>query len=127
MEPHHSLLITHEIKQFTVKAAITFFLFIITVITLTPDFDALSKSVNKSLKNEKTKVLLGSFIQNPAALYLASEIDEKDEKFDNAIMEIELAIGLLEMHNASEQVVRRYSNRLITLKAQQKKISGTPQ
>jgi len=42
-----------------------------------------------------------SFIQNPAVLYRASEFDEKAGKLNDAVLEMEMAIGLLEMHNAN--------------------------
>jgi len=61
-----------------------------------------------------------SFINNPASLYRASEIDEKDGNLPSAIMEMETAIGLLELHSANPQVINRYATRLNNLKDQVK-------
>ena len=97
---------------FSIKAAITFILFIVAIAVLMPDFSALSYSIKKAAKNEKTRVALMSFIQNPAALFRASEIDEKAGKLNDAVLEMQLAIGLLEMHNANPLVIKRYTTRL---------------
>jgi hypothetical protein len=83
-----------------------------------PDFSALTYSMKKAAKNEKTRVALMSFIQNPAALYRASEIDEKAGKLNDAVMEMQLAIGLLEMHNANQLVIKRYATRMEHLNSQ---------
>ena len=101
-----------QLTLFSIKAAITFLLFIISASVLIPDFSALKHSIKKAAKDEKTRVTLMSFIQNPAALYRASEIDEKAGKFDNAVRDMQLAIGLLEMHNANQLVIKRYTTRL---------------
>jgi hypothetical protein len=103
---------------FSIKATIAFILFIIAAAVLMPDFSALSYSIKKEAKKEKTRVALMSFIQNPAALYRASEIDEKDGKLNDAAMEMQMAIGLLEMHNANQLVIKRYSTRLNHLNSQ---------
>ena len=79
---------------------------------LTPDFSKL-----KRLDTPINKVYLLSFVANPEALYMASEMWEEQKKFDNAIREMRLAIGLLEMHNADTKVIKRYEDRLQALKA----------
>lgn len=109
-----------QLFLFSIKAAITFILIIVAAVVVMPDFGALSYSIKKAAKDEKTRISLMSFIQNPAALYRASEIDEKAGKFNNAVMEMQLAIGLLEMHNANQLVIKRYTTRLNHLNLQLK-------
>lgn len=107
-----------EFKQFAIRTVIVFVLIIAALNIVLPDFSAVAYSVRKAAKDEKTRTLLLSFIENPAALYRASEIDEKNGKLASAVMEMELAIGLLEMHNANQQVINRYTLRLNKLKEQ---------
>jgi hypothetical protein len=111
MQPNSTSLVS-QLVLFSIKAAIALILFIVAVVVLMPDFSALTYSMKKATKDEKTRVALMSFIQNPAALYRASEIDEKAGKFNDAVMEMQLAIGLLEMHNANQLVIKRYATRL---------------
>lgn len=116
-----------QLVIFLIKAVVVFTLFIVGVVILVPDYRAISYSVKKEAKNEKTRIALMSFIQNPAALYSASEIDEKAGKFKDAILEMQLAIGLLEMHNANPIVIKRYKSRLDNLNTQIKTaIENTP-
>ena len=75
------------------------------------------KNLQKELKREQAKLYFLSFVQNPAALYKTSEIEEREDKLSNAIRDMELAIGLLEMHGADKQVLRRYYSRLEKLNA----------
>lgn len=111
----NSTSLVSQLIPFSIKAAIAFILFIVAAVILMPDFTALKYSIKKAAKDEKTRVVLMSFIQNPAALYRASEIDEKAGKFNSAILDMEMAIGLLEMHNASPAVIKRYEARLSDL------------
>ena len=46
---------------------------------------------------------------------MASEIWEGEKRYDFAIREMRLAIGLLEMHNADAAVLKRYRDRLALL------------
>ena len=89
-----------------------------------PDLDEVNyyvretkNSLTKIFKEEKTKVLTLSFIQNPEALYKLSEIEERKGSIRSAIRDVELGIGLLEMHGADRQVIKRYSNRVVQLNA----------
>jgi hypothetical protein len=116
----NSKLFYSELVLFSIKAAIAFILFIIAMAVYMPDFSALSYSIKKEAKKEKTRVALMSFIQNPAALYRASEIDEKAGKLNDAVMEMQMAIGLLEMHSANQLVINRYTTRLDQLNSQLK-------
>ena len=69
-----------------------------------------------TFKNERTKLYILSLVQNPAVLFKTSEIAEREGALDSAIRDIELAIGLLELHGADKQVIKRYNARLDMLK-----------
>ena len=77
---------------------------------LTPNTDGL-----KRFDTAINRIFILSFIQNPEGLYMASEIWESEKRYDFAIREMRLAIGLLEMHNASATVLQRYKDRLAKL------------
>lgn len=110
-----------DIKRFAIKAGIVTVLLLTATHLLLPDFDRL-----KRLNTPKTKLLLLSFVQNPRALLKISEIEEYEGKLDNAIREVELAVGLLEMHGASKETIDSYQSRITELK-RQKGISGSAQ
>lgn len=78
---------------------------------LMPDTDKL-----KNLDTPINKIFALSFIQNPEALYMVSEHWEEQKKYEHAIREMRLAIGLLEMHHADPAVLKRYKDRLEALK-----------
>lgn len=105
------------LKQFALKVAVGLSLFIVFINIVLPDFSALNKSISNALGKEKNKIILLSFIQNPVALYKLSEFDEKDGKTAKAIQEVELAIGLLEMHGASSATISKYQERISYLKS----------
>lgn len=98
--------------SFTTKVVVVMVAFLLSVSYLTPNFDYLQR-----FDTPINKVFLLSFVGNPEALYIASEYWEEQKKYDNAIREIRLAIGLLEMHNANQTVIDRYKKRLIELKS----------
>jgi hypothetical protein len=102
-----------EIKRFAIKAGIITVLLLTLLNLLLPDFDKL-----KRFETPKTKLILLSFIQNPRALLKISEIEEDEGKLDNAIREMELAVGLLEMHGAGKQIIEPYLARINRLKLQ---------
>jgi hypothetical protein len=77
---------------------------------LTPNTDTL-----KRFDTPVNQLFLLSFVQNPGGLYLVSEIWESEKRYDFAIREMRLAIGLLEMHNADANVIKRYKDRLADL------------
>ena len=114
--------------SFATKAVFIALILGITIETLLPDFSkieadiktTLSKQINR-LKDERSKLYVLSFVQNPAALYKTSELAESDGKYESAIRDMDLAIGLLEMHGADKQVIRRYYDRVEKLKTLAKK------
>jgi len=79
---------------------------------------------SKTTINEKNAIILLGLIQNPAALEKASIISEQKGHIDKAVVEMELAIGLLELHSASPAILARYNNRLKHL--QSKKEQADP-
>lgn len=107
----------NSLKQFALKMAIGLGLVIVFMNLVLPDFSALNKSISKTLEQEKNKIILASFIQNPVALSKLSEFDEKDGKISKAILDIELAIGLLEMHGAAPATIAKYQERITYLKS----------
>jgi hypothetical protein len=74
---------------------------------LTPNTDKLSR-----FDTPANRLVALSFVQNPEALYMISEMRESDNRIDLAIREMRLAIGLLEMHNADAATLKRYRDRL---------------
>lgn len=77
---------------------------------LTPNTDGLAR-----FDTPINRIFMLSFVQNPEGLYMASEIWESEKRYDFAIREMRLAIGLLEMHNADAAVLKRYQDRLASL------------
>lgn len=79
---------------------------------LTPNTDGLAR-----FDTPANRLFALSFIQNPEALYMVSEVRESENRLDLAVREMRLAIGLLEMHNADAAVLKKYRDRLDRLKA----------
>lgn len=82
---------------------------------------AIKDRLVRTFGNEGAKLYILSFVQNPAALQKTSELAERNGQLESAMRNMELAIGLLEMHNADKQVIKRYNERLDKLKAAAKK------
>jgi len=78
---------------------------------LTPNTDGLAR-----FDTAINRIFILSFVQNPEGLLMASEIWESEKRYDFAIREMRLAIGLLEMHNADPAVIKRYKDRLESLR-----------
>lgn len=97
--------------SFTTKVAVVVVAFLLVVSYLTPNFDYLQR-----FDTPINKIFMLSFVDNPEALYMVSEYWEEQKKYDNAIREMRLAIGLLEMHNANQMVIDRYKKRLAELR-----------
>ncbi len=105
---------TTEKKEtsFVTKVVVVVLAILLVVAYLTPNMDRL-----KRFDTPINKIFLLSFIVNPEALYMASELWEEQKKYDNAVREMRLAIGLLEMHNADPKVIKRYQDRIDSLRA----------
>jgi hypothetical protein len=102
--------IQHQKSSFTTKAIIIGIVIVAISQTLLPDFSQLKRY---DTPTNKTYAL--SMVQNPEALYITSEYWEEMNKHDNAIRDIRLAIGLLELHTANPEVIQRYKDRLTLL------------
>jgi len=70
-----------------------------------------SSSKNDS-SEKKVIVYAKGLINNPEVFYQASILHQNSNKLDNAIADIELAIGLLEMHKSSEKYEQKFKTRL---------------
>ncbi len=106
---------------FTLKIAITLMLLGFFLLFALPDFSEIKAGIKKNFSDERAKLYVLSFVQNPAALYKTAEIEMRNGKVDSATRDMELAIGLLEMHGADKQVIKRYSDRLEELRAARRK------
>ena len=109
-----------SIWPFVAKTAAVFALTVVFLDFVLADFREVKRVLENNFKTEQAKLYILSFVQNPAALYKTSEIKEKEGKLERATLEMELAIGLLEMHNADKQVINRYYARLEKLQAEVK-------
>lgn len=107
----------NPLKQFALKMLIGAGIIVIFINIVLPDFAALNKSVSLVLEQEKSKAIILSFVQNPVVLYKLSEFDEKEGKIIKAILDIEVAIGLLEMHGATASTIAKYQARIDHLKS----------
>ena len=104
---------------FVTKVVVVLVAVLITFSFVMPDVEDL-RSFDKPFRNldkPVNKIYLLSLLNNPEGLYMASEIWEEQSKYENAIREMRLAIGLLEMHKADDKVIQRYRERLQKLRA----------
>jgi hypothetical protein len=96
--------------SFVTKAVVVVIAIGALVSFLTPNTDSL-----KRFDTPVNQLFLLSFVQNPEGLYMVSEVWENEKRYDFAIREMRLGIGLLEMHNADAAVLKRYKDRLAYL------------
>lgn len=92
-------------KNFILKTII-----ISTAIIMMADF--LLPDLPKIPKNEREKLFLLGFIQNPSVLWKLSVAQEEKDNIKEAITYMELSIGLLEMHGAPDKFLFKYNERL---------------
>lgn len=96
-----------------------------------PDFSQLSNGLYEQFfamrarlslitRDERTQIYALGLIQNPAALYQISLLDESKKQYSGAIRHMQFAIGLLEMHGADKAVLKKYQDRLEALKVLEK-------
>jgi hypothetical protein len=97
------------IPNFIVKSIIVSVAIVGSLSFLAPDMPRIPET-------EQNKLLLLSFIQNPYVLWRLSELEEAKGKNENASKYMEAAIGLMEMHGASEKSIEKYRERLKKLK-----------
>ena len=92
---------------------VTFFLVLLFFIL---DTSKLESHLKEFASNKANQAMLLSFIQNPEALSIASDRDLFREKFDDAQLKLEIALGLLEMHGASQELINQYESRIYNIK-----------
>ena len=81
------------------------------------DTQSLKTRLQNAVREEKTRVRLkGLLTNNPAVHLRVSIMEEEKGNIPTAIEEIELAIGLLELHSADRAAKDRYVARLQELK-----------
>jgi hypothetical protein len=93
------------ITSFLLRSIIGLGIVLILIDIFIPDIRGILGNIQK---NEKVSLLLYSFVQNPEALYQASLLDSNVGNNKKALMEINLAIGLLEMHNSQSRFMKKY-------------------
>ena len=105
-----NLFLKTDIGKFFVKSLIVVAMIFGGIYFLIPD-----ARVFKGLETDQNKYITLTLIQNPRILWKMSETDESKGNLPNAIRDMEVAIGLLEMHGARLEVLQTYQNRLQTL------------
>jgi hypothetical protein len=105
-----NLFLKTNIGKFFVKSLIVVAMIFGGMYFLMPD-----ARVFKGLETDQNKYIALTLIQNPRILWKMSETDESKGNLPNAIRDMEVAIGLLEMHGARLEVLQTYQNRLQAL------------
>ena len=105
-----NLFLKTDIGKFFVKSLIVVDMIFGGIYFLIPD-----ARVFKGLETDQNKYIALTLIQNPRILWKMSETDESKGNLPNAIRDMEVAIGLLEMHGARLEVLQIYQNRLQAL------------
>ena len=105
-----NLFLKTDIGKFFVKSLIVVAMIFGGIYLLIPD-----AKVFKGLETDQNKYVALTLIQNPRILWKMSETDESKGNLQNAIRDMEVAIGLLEMHGARLEVLQIYQNRLQAL------------
>ncbi len=105
-----NLFLKTDIGKFFVKSLIVVAMIFGGMYFLIPD-----ARVFKGLETDQNKYIALTLIQNPRILWKMSETDESKGNLPNAIRDMEVAIGLLEMHGACLEVLQTYQNRLQAL------------
>jgi len=105
-----NLFLKTDIGKFFVKSLIVVAMIFGGMYSLMPD-----ARVFKGLETDQNKYIALTLIQNPRILWKMSETDESKGNLPNAIRDMEVAIGLLEMHGARLEVLQTYQNRLQAL------------
>jgi len=105
-----NLFLKTDIGKFFVKSLIVVAMIFGGMYFLIPD-----ARVFKGIETDQNKYIALTLIQNPRILWKMSETDESKGNLPNAIRDMEVAIGLLEMHGARLEVLQTYQNRLQAL------------
>lgn len=106
-----------NLMPFVIKMMIVTIIIFGGISSLLPNFRQIITSLqNEALKEQSRIRLTGLFTTNPAVHMKASYIHEEAGDIKNGIMEIELAVGLLELHSADKAIRNRYETRLEELR-----------
>lgn len=105
-----NLFLKTDIGKFFVKSLIVVAMIFGGIYFLIPD-----ARVFKGLETDQNKYIALTLIQNPRILWKMSEADESKGNLPNAIRDMVVAIGLLEMHGARLEILQIYQNRLQAL------------
>ena len=93
---------------------------ILEAVVNTMNTQPLQEKVRKATRDEKTRIRLkGLLTINPAVHYRVAAIEEAKGNLAAAIEEIELALGLLELHAADRATQEKYRMRLQELMRKQ--------
>jgi len=96
---------------FLVKSIIVALLCFMVIKSILPDLNNAQNKWKDFSSKRENQALVFSFIQNPVALIKAGERDFEVKKYADAALKFELAVGLLEMHGASQATIRPYLTR----------------
>lgn len=127
-----SRIFTDELKKdltvFSLKAFILIYIIYLFLPSL-PDADQLNDlkaKLQKQFRNEQARIqLTGLLTTNPYVYWRVSEIMEQKGDIERAIEQMQLAIGLFELHPSDKEARQRYAARLKEL--QKKAALGTQQ
>ena len=106
----------NDIVNFLIKIIIVVSLVTASIEYLLPSKSDLDKLLPKIPETERNKLIMMSFIQNPYVLSSLATMEEEKGNFKKAADFLEAAIGLMEMHGASEKSLKKYQGRLDKLK-----------
>lgn len=81
-----------------------------------PNTEKLKTHLKEFTSNKANQAMLLSFIQNPEALSIAADRDLLREKYYDAHLKLQIALGLLEMHGASKELINEYESRIDNIK-----------
>ena len=115
-EPRGS--VTDGLLGFTVRAIVVAVVLVGGLAALMPDLRAVADGIKREVRQEHTRLrLMGLLTTNPQVHMRVSYIKENSGDIRGAIDEIDLAIGLLELHSSDKAAKDRYRKRLEDLRA----------
>jgi len=94
---------------FTIRALMVMIVVAIGFAVVLPDTRDMTQALRRELRREETRIrLTGLLTTNPYVHMRVSQIKEKAGNIQGALDEIELAIGLFELHASDRQARQRY-------------------
>ena len=115
--PAGEVTVFNSLMPFVIKALLLAIIFFGGISFLLPNFSKIVTSVQNEARKEQNRIrLTGLFTTNPAVHMKVSHLREEAGDIKGAVMELELAIGLLELHSADKVVRSRYETRLDQLR-----------